>query len=121
MEKKCGSESWIPAIRKRDDVVVSKIDEICSVWRSFYLDLFSTEETDADTAAGLLDNLDSFLTPEQAALCDGPLSVAKVLTPLMVCQETTLLALTGYPPSFTSNFGMSLALTSPRSSTMPIA
>lgn len=45
LEKKRGSESWISAIRNREDVIVSKIDEICSVWRSFYLDLFTVGET----------------------------------------------------------------------------
>ena len=35
-EKIRGAESRISAIRNKDDVVVSKLDEICSVCRSFY-------------------------------------------------------------------------------------
>lgn len=79
LEKKHGSESWISAIRHREDVIVSKIDEICSAWRSFYLDLFTVGETNTNIAACLLDKLDSFLSPDQSALCDGPLSSAEVL------------------------------------------
>ena len=104
LEKKRGSESWISAIRIRDDVVVSKIDEICSVWRSFYLGFFSAVETDAVTATGLLDNLDSFLTPEQAASCDGPLTVAKVLTALNGMSRNKTPGSDGLPVEFYIKF-----------------
>lgn len=68
LEKKRGSESWISAIHNREEVIVSKIDEICSVWRYFYLDLFTVGETDTNIAACVLDKLDSFLSPDQSAL-----------------------------------------------------
>ena len=104
LEKKHGSESWISAIRNSDDVVFSKMDEICSVWRSFYLGLFSAEETDAVTATGLLDNLDSFLTLKQAASCYGPLSVAEVLTALNGMSRNKTPGSDGLPVEFYIKF-----------------
>jgi len=104
LEKKRGSGSWISAIRNIEDVIVSKIDEICSVWRSFYLDLFTVGEIDTNIAACLLDKLDSFLSPEQLALCDGPLSVAEVLTALNGMSKNKTPGSDGLPAEFYIKF-----------------
>lgn len=104
LEKKRGSGGWISAIRNREDVIVSKIDEICSVWRSFYLDLFTVGEIDTNIAACLLDKLDSFLSPEQLALCDGPLSVAEVLTALNGMSKNKTPGSDGLPAEFYIKF-----------------
>ena len=100
LEKKRGSGSWISAIRNREDVIVSKRDEICSAWRSFYLDLFNVGEIDTNIAACLLDKLYSFLSPEQSALCDGPLSVAEVLTALNGMSKNKTPGSDGLPAEF---------------------
>lgn len=58
------------------------MDEICSVWRSFYESLFTAEPTDPQVASAVLLNVDATLTENQASLCDGLLSPDEVLRAL---------------------------------------
>ena len=57
-----------------------------------------------EPGTGLLDNLDSFLTPEQAASCDGPLSVAEVLTALNGISRNKTPGSDGLPVEFYIEF-----------------
>lgn len=82
LEKKRGTESWISAIKNNLGNIVSGIDEICSVWRSFYERLFTAEPTDFQVSSSLLSNIDATLSENQALLCDGLLTSDEVLCAL---------------------------------------
>ena len=65
-----------------DDSVVSDLDGICHSWVCFYSSLFSAEEVDLSVQQGLLSHVSARLSPEQASLCEGYLSVEDILTAL---------------------------------------
>ena len=80
--EKNSSDRWIAAMRGSDGIVVSDISSICSSWRSFYLDLFTTCPTDIDTQRDLLSNITHMLPPGEISSCEGLLSPDEVYTAL---------------------------------------
>ena len=108
LEKKHFSESWISAIKSYQNIVVSKIDEICSVWRSFYSKLFSAAETDADVASPLLENITSVLPSHQVPSCEGLLDSSEVLTALKGMYKNKSPGSDGLPAEFYLQFWDSL-------------
>ena len=104
LEKKRGSESWISAIKNDQNVVVSKINEICSVWRSFYSNLFSAEGTDANVASSLLENITAVLPSLQVPLCEGPLDPSEVLAALKGMSKNKSPGSDGLPAEFYLQF-----------------
>ena len=83
LEKKCLANRRISALRKGDGTIVSDITGLCNSISSFYAGLFSSEHTDAAACESLLSNICSTLTPEQASLCDGLLSVGECHSALL--------------------------------------
>ena len=63
LEKKHGSENWIPAMKNPDGSIASGIVQICDSWASFYSNLFTACDTDPVVQAALLDQLSSTLPP----------------------------------------------------------
>ena len=51
-----GKKIGFQVLKMIKGVVVSNIDEICPVWRSFYSNLFTAEVMDAGLASSLLEN-----------------------------------------------------------------
>ena len=82
LEKKAGSDSWIPAMRRVDGSLASDIDSICSSWVDFYSALFTAEEFNSSVQADLLSNLSARLPSDARAHCEGLLSPNEVLTAL---------------------------------------
>ena len=82
LEKKRGASDWISAMKSPDDSVVSEFNAICDSWVDFYSSLFSVSPVDLDCQNDLLNNLTSFLSSEQSALCEGPLSACEVFEAL---------------------------------------
>ena len=72
LEKKRGADQWCSALRMEDGTIVSTINDICAVWSSFYLSLFSAEPTDPGEQNLLLQHLESSLPAEASSSCDGP-------------------------------------------------
>ena len=70
-------------LREGDGSIVSDIAGLCNSISSFYAGLFSSEHTDAAACESLLSNICSTLTPEQASLCDGLLSVGECHSALL--------------------------------------
>ena len=104
LEKKCSSESWISAIRNEQNVVTSKIDEICSVWRSFYSNLFTAGETNTNMASSLLASISSVLPTDQVPLCEGPLHSSEVFTALKGMSKNKSPGSDGLPAEFYLRF-----------------
>ena len=77
LEKKRSADRRISALRETDGTIISDITGLCHSVSSFYSGLFSSEPTDAAACESLLNNICSTLTPEQASLCDGLLSVGE--------------------------------------------
>ena len=82
LEKKHGAENWISAVKTVLGNVVSDIDEICSIWHSFFEKLFTAEPTDSQVASSLLQSIDAIRTQSQASVCDDLLNSAEVLCAL---------------------------------------
>ena len=75
LEKKGGSDAWIPLVKNPDGSIPSNIVDIGDSWISFYSSLFTACETDLVVQNALLDQLSSSLSPEQAGSCEGHISV----------------------------------------------
>ena len=82
LEKKNGSDGWISAMKNADGSLATDISSICDSWVAFYSSLFSACDTEPDTQEELLQNLSSFLSPDQSQLCDGYLTADEVLETL---------------------------------------
>ena len=74
LEKKRAADRSVAALRTIDGSIVSRNDDLCRVFSSFYETLFPAEATDPVLAHSLLSNVSSTLPSTQADLCDGPLS-----------------------------------------------
>ena len=61
-------------MRVSNRVVVTDVEGICESWASFYQDLFMACPVDLGVQSDLLDHLSLSLSPDEAALCDGPIS-----------------------------------------------
>ena len=83
LERKCGADRWISAIKLYDGTIVSSPAELCASFAAFYSSLFSSAPTDPAVRDSLLKNVSSSLSPAMAALCEGHLSVLSYLTPTM--------------------------------------
>ena len=75
LEKKSSGDRRISALRKDDGSITSSPVDLCSCLSDFYLSLFSAEPTDSAVRSSLLGNLTFTLNCDQAALCEGHLSV----------------------------------------------
>lgn len=82
LEKKAGSDNWIPAMRRADGSIASDIDSICSSWVGFYSALFTAETIDFSAQAELLSNLSARLPDDARLHCEGLLSLNEVFTAL---------------------------------------
>ena len=60
-------------MRVSNRVVVTDVEGICESWASFYQDLFMACPVDLGVQSDLLDHLSLSLSPDEAALCDGPI------------------------------------------------
>ena len=69
LEKKCGTDCWISAIKLDDGTIVFSPAELCGAFAAFYSSLFSATPTDPDVRASLLGNVSSSLSRAMAALC----------------------------------------------------
>lgn len=78
LEKKAGSDNWIPAMCCADGSLASDIDSICSSWVDFYSALFTVGEVDSNIQADLLSNLSARLPNDARAHCEGLLSLDEV-------------------------------------------
>ena len=104
LEKKCGADRWIPAIRLDNGAIVSSPAELCASFASFYTSLFSAAPTDPAVAASLLGNVSSTLSPDMASLCEGPLTTAECFTALQGMARRKAPGLDGFPMEFYLRF-----------------
>ena len=104
LEKKRSADRRISALREGDGSIVSDITGLCNSISSFYADLFSSEHTDVAACESLLSNICSTLTPEQASLCDGLLSVRECHSALLGMAKRKAPGSDGLPMEFYVNF-----------------
>lgn len=100
LEKKHGTENWIPAMKNSDGSIASSIVEICDSWVSFYSSLFTACDTDLTVQDALLDSLSSSLSPEQAGSCDGLISSGEAYTALSGMAKAKSPGSDGFPAEF---------------------
>ena len=78
LEKKRARDSWISNVKLPDDSYVSDLPDVMSAWSSFYKDLFTSVETDRTIETDLLSSVQSSLGEEEAATCEGLLSLEEI-------------------------------------------
>ena len=100
LEKKHGSENWIPARKNPDGSIASGIVQICESWVSFYSDLFTACDTDIVVQAALLDQLSSSLSPAMAGSCEGHTTVEEASLALPGMAKSKLPGSDGLPAEF---------------------
>ena len=100
LEKKRGSENWIPAMKNPDGSIASGIVQICDSWVSFYSNLFTACDTDPAVQAALLNQLTSSLSPAQADSCEGFISVSEALVALSGMAKSKSPGSDGLPAEF---------------------
>ena len=102
--EKWSSDHWISALRESDGSIVSSPADLCRSLSSFYSGLFTASGTDPCAQSALLGNLSSFLPGDQAALCEGHLSVKEVSTALLGMARRKAPGLDGLPVEFYVKF-----------------
>ena len=103
-ERKQSADRWIPALRGADNVVCTDVDGIGAVLTDFYSSLFAAEPCDPVARESLLSSLSSSLPPDQAASCEGPLSVAECFVALKGMARGKAPGLDGLPVEFYLHF-----------------
>ena len=104
LEKKCGADCWISAIKLDDGTIVSSPTDLCTAFADFYASLFLTTPTDPVIRDSLLSNISSSLTLGEAALCEGHLTSAECLAALQGMARHKTPGLDGLPMEFYLKF-----------------
>ena len=104
LEKKRKSDSWVSGVRLPDKSVVSDIHGLLFHWSSFYKNLFTSVETDPSIQTELLDSLESTLSADEAASCEGPLSLEESFIALQGMAHRKTPGSDGLPMEFYLSF-----------------
>ena len=104
LEKKRSSDSYISSVRLSDDTSVSDMPSMLLAWFDFYKSLFSSVETDPAARTELLSNLESSLQAEEAALCEGALSLEEAFLALKGMSHRKSPGYDGLPMEFYVTF-----------------
>ena len=104
LEKKRSADRWISALRDDDGSIVSSPEDLCRCFSSFYASLFTAVSTDPSARTSLLANLDSTLDSDQAALCEGLLTLDECFTALQGMARRKAPGLDGLPMEFYVKF-----------------
>ena len=70
-------------MRVSNGVVVTDVEGVCESWASFYQDLFTACPVDLGVQSDVFDHLSLSLSPDEAALCDSPISPNKAHAALL--------------------------------------
>ena len=100
LEKKCGVDRWISAIKQDDGTIVSSPDGLCGVFAEFYTSLFSASPCDPVIRDSLLGNVTSSLPPGMAGSCEGHLTPDECFTALQGMARRKAPGLDGFPMEF---------------------
>ena len=104
LEKKRATDRWIAALKKDDGSIVSDPVGLSDCLSSFHAFLFSAESTDESASSELLDNVSSILPSDQAALCEGELTLEECFTVLTGMARGKAPGLDGLPMEFYLKF-----------------
>ena len=103
-ERKQSANRWIPALRGADNVVCTDVDGIGAVLTDFYCSLFKAEPCDPVARGTLLSSLSASLPPDQAASCEGPLSVTECFVAIKGMARGKAPGSDGFPVEFYLKF-----------------
>ena len=104
LEKKCGADRWISAIRNDDGTIVSAPDDLCLSFSSFSSSLFTASLTDASAQESLLGNVVSSLPGDQSDSCEGLLTVDECFAALVGMARRKARGSDGLPAEFYLKF-----------------
>ena len=91
-------------IRNARGIIVRSISAILRVWVLFYINLFSASSLSFSDQDFFLNNLDRFLTNEEASLCEGDLTLAECTAALKSFKRNKSPGLDGLPYEFYTKF-----------------
>ena len=83
LEKKTGTNNWIPAMHCSDGSITSDVYSICTSWVDCYSSLFSAGPIDPAAQDVLLSHLSARLPGDARVHCEGPLSSELALISLV--------------------------------------
>ena len=104
LEKKRAADRWISALREDDGSIISSPADLCHCLSSFYSSLFTVAPTDPSVQASFLGNLSLSLDHDQAAVCEGPLTLVECLTALQGMARRKAPGSDGLPMEFYVKF-----------------
>ena len=104
LERKRAADSWISALRESDGCITSSPTDLCRSFASFYSSLFTASPTDPVAQESLLSNVSSVLSPDQAKLCEGPLTVGECQAALLGMAKRKAPWLDRLPMEFYTHF-----------------
>ena len=104
LEKKRSADRWISALKESDGSIVSSSTDLCRTLSSFYSDLFTASVTDPLSQTALLGNITSSLPSDQAALCEGHLTLEECSVALQGMARRKAPGLDGLPMEFYVKF-----------------
>ena len=104
MEKKNQADPWVAALKDADGSIRSDMDGIICILSDFYSSLFPADKTLPSALDFSLSNLERSLDPEQALLCDGPLTAAECRAALFGMARRKSPGCDGFPAEFCMKF-----------------
>ena len=104
LEKKRSADQWVSALRNPDGSIVSTPSDLCSSFTTFYSSLFTACPTDPTAQNVLLSNVSSILSPAQADLCEGFLTLEECHRALVCMARRKAPGSDGLPVEFYLKF-----------------
>ena len=104
LEKKRATDRYISALRADDGSLVTDKDGLCTLLRSFYLDLFTAVPCDSSARAELLSHISSVLPFDDSEACEGLLSQGECFAALQGMARGKAPGCDGLPMEFYLKF-----------------
>ena len=108
LEKQNKAKCIIDVIEDKDQHLFSDIDGMMNVWRTFYSELFSCQQTDELMHEAFLDSLERHLPAQSAASCEGLLSLDECFAAVAGMSSNKTPGIDGLPKEFYLAFWGSL-------------
>ena len=103
-EKLKGQQKLIGSIKDVNGQIKSSQKDILAVWRDFYYTLLSADNLDENEQSNFLNSLERSLTSEQAASCEGPITINEATNAVKEMASNKSPGIDGLPIEFFHKF-----------------
>ena len=104
LEKKCGQDKLIKAVKDPADRLVSDMADILNETKRFYENLYAAEETDPNAQEEMLPHVDKTLTPEQNEALAAKISKQEIMEAITSMANGKSPGSDGLPAEFYKTF-----------------